>query len=80
MLTTSAFVQNAQKTQQLPVILNPMYFNGLPFLAGMDTDDPIWAINFNDTFWSMRDLNKSAEQFLNEIFGISSRETSFSSR
>jgi hypothetical protein len=75
MLTTSSFVENAQKTQQLPVILSPIYFNGLPFLAGMDTDDPIWAINFNDTFWSMRDLNKSAEQVFETIFGPSYVET-----
>jgi len=74
-LTTSSFVENAQKTQQLPVILSPIYFNGLPFLAGMDTDDPIWAINFNDTFWSMRDLNKSAEQVFETIFGPSYVET-----
>jgi hypothetical protein len=75
MLTTSSFVTNAQKVQQLPVILNPIYYNGLPFLAGMDTDDPIWAVSFNDTFWSTRDLNKAAEQVLESIFGASYQET-----
>lgn len=64
MLTTSSFVSNAQKTQQLPVILNPMTFNGLPFLAGLNTDDPIWLTPFNDFFYSSKDLNKGAEQIL----------------
>lgn len=79
MLTTSSFVTNAQKTQQLPIILNPVYYNGLPFLAGMDTDDPIWAVNFNDTFWSVRDLNKSAEQVLETLYGTSYQQTSTAS-
>jgi hypothetical protein len=64
---TSSFVENAQKTEQLPVILAPLYFNGLPFLAGMETDDPIWSVMFNDVFWSLRDLNRSGEQLLQSL-------------
>jgi len=65
---TSSFVENAQKVEQLPVILAPLYFNGLPFLAGMETDDPVWGVNFNDMFWSLRDINRAGEQLL-QSFG-----------
>jgi hypothetical protein len=65
---TTSFVENAQKVEQLPVILAPLYFNGLPFLAGMETDDPVWGVNFNDMFWSLRDINRAGEQLL-QSFG-----------
>jgi hypothetical protein len=68
---TSSFVENAQKAEQLPVILSPLMFNGLPFLAGMETDDPVWSVMFNDVFWSLRDINRSGEQLL-QTLGVES--------
>jgi hypothetical protein len=53
----------------LPIVLNPLYFNGIPFLAGMETDDPVFSIQFAGTFWSLRDLNQGAESVLEQLFG-----------
>jgi hypothetical protein len=64
---TSSYIEASQKAEQLPVILTPLYFNSQPFLAGMETDDPVWAINFNDVFWSLRDFNQGAEYLLQNL-------------
>jgi hypothetical protein len=68
---TSSFVANAQKVEQLPIILAPLLFEGLPFLAGMDTDDPVWAVEANGVFWNLRELNEGMEDFVEQIFGES---------
>jgi hypothetical protein len=74
---TSSFVVNSQKAEQLPVILSPLYFNGMPFLAGLDTDDPIWAVHFSDFFWSFRELQAGAEKVWEQWFGQSPEEGQF---
>jgi len=63
----TSFVMNAQKAEQLPVLLSPLLFNGMPFLAGLETEDPIWAVFFNGTFWSLKDMQLGAAEFVNEI-------------
>lgn len=62
----SGYIQNAQKAEQLPIIISPIIFNGLPLMAGLEVDDPIWSIYFNDTFWSLRDLQAGASRVIEE--------------
>ena len=68
---TSAYIADAQKVEQLPIILTPLLFEGMPFLAGMDTDDPVWAVAANDVFWNLREINQGMESFIEQIFGES---------
>jgi hypothetical protein len=35
----------------------------------METDDPVFSIQFAGTFWSLRDLNQGAESVLEQLFG-----------
>ncbi len=65
--TVNSFVANAQKVEQLPVVLCPLLYNGLPFLAGMETDDPVWAVHFNNAFHSLRQINQAGEQIIDSI-------------
>lgn len=63
----TSFIEDAQKAKQLPVIINPLIFNGLPLTAGLELDDPIWSIYFNGAFWSWRDLQAGAAAILEEF-------------
>ena len=76
LFVTSAFAENAQKVEQLPVILSPLLFNGVPFLAGLETDDPVWSLYFNDVFLSLKDLQQGAEAVLENLVGNSFSEIS----
>lgn len=71
MTVCTAFVNNSQKSEQLPIILSPLTFNGMPFLAGLETDDPIWNIYFNGFFGSIRDYQTGAEAALEYLLGAS---------
>ena len=77
MSVTTSFVINAQKAEQLPVILSPLYFNAIPFTAGIDTDDPIWAVQFAGSFWSFRELNAGAEKVWEQLFGQDPNEAQY---
>lgn len=63
-----AFVAGADNIEQLPVILSPLTFNGLPFTAGLETEDSIWAIAANGIFYGMKDLQAGAGHFLSTFF------------
>lgn len=63
----AGYIEEAQKAEQLPVIISPLMFNGIPLMAGLEVDDPIWSLYFNNTFWSMRDMQAGAASVLEEL-------------
>jgi hypothetical protein len=65
----SGFVEAADKVEQLPIILSPLVYNGVPWTAGMETDDAIYSIFMNDAFYSFRELQATAEKFWDTVFG-----------
>jgi hypothetical protein len=65
----SGFVESANDVKQLPIIFSPLLHNGLPFTAGMETDDALHSIFLNDSYYSYRDLQAGAERVLETIFG-----------
>lgn len=64
-----AFVQASQKAKQLPVILSPLVQNGIAFTAGLETDDSIYSIFSNSTFYSFKNMQVAASKLINELMG-----------
>lgn len=64
-----AFVQSSQKAKQLPVILSPLVQNGIAFTAGLETDDSIYSIFSNSTFYSFKNMQVAASKLLSEFTG-----------
>jgi len=64
-----AFVQSSQKAKQLPVILSPLVQNGIAFTAGLETDDSIYSIFSNSTFYSFKNMQVAASKLINELMG-----------
>lgn len=63
----SAFIDSANEAKQLPVIISPLMFNGIPFTAGLETEDVVFAIHSNDSFYAYRDLQASVSSLLGLI-------------
>lgn len=63
------FIEKSKDVAQLPVIISPLMFNGLPLTAGLESDDALFSVYLSDTFYSLRDLQLSAEAYINELIG-----------
>lgn len=74
MNVVSAYVRNAQNVEQLPVILSPLTYNGIPFTAGLEMDDNIYSVYTNDTMYALKDLTIAANKILNDLIGINAIE------
>lgn len=67
MMVVESFIQSALQLEKLPVILSPLMFEGRPFLAGLETDAPIWNVFANDIFYNIRTMNYGAEKVLESL-------------
>ena len=63
-----SFIENAQDVSKLPVLLSPLMFEGRPFVAGLESDSPVWSIFAHDLFYDARSLQAGAEKVLNSIY------------
>ena len=64
----NGFVDNAGKMEQLPVTLSPLLFNGIPFTAGLETEDSVWAIGAFGSYYSAKSMQAGLSRFWEDLF------------
>lgn len=66
---TTSFVQGASRVRQLPVLFSPLIYQGRPYTAGLETGDAVYAVLANGGYYAIRDLQATAEKFIEREFG-----------
>lgn len=64
----NGFVESAGKMEQLPVTLSPLLFNGVPFTAGLETEDSVWAIGAFGSYYSAKSMQAGLSRFWEDLF------------
>ena len=62
------FIDSAGDVEQLPVIISPLIFNGIPFTAGLETEDSIWSIAGFGLYYSIKEVQAGASRLLESFF------------
>lgn len=63
----SSFVQTSEKYEQLPVILSPLMNGMLPYTAGLETQDSIFAIPGFGTYYSYKQMQAGYTALVDEL-------------
>lgn len=64
----NGFIKSTKEYSQLPVTVCPLIFESHPFLAGLETDSPIWDVFVAGLFYDSRKLNEGAERILQALY------------
>lgn len=64
---TSAFAEAANTVEQLPVKFRPLIHTGIPFIAGLETDEAVFTVLGSSIFNSIHDYQLQAQKWLENI-------------
>lgn len=60
------------RAEQLPVILSPLMFNGLPWTAGLESDEVLFTVPFYDMYYSFAAIVEGMHKLVSTDYSIPS--------